>query len=128
MQGLVLLTAGWASTSVAGLLALWVVRLSKVIGAGVNDNGAAEHTLRADQLDEFVGDGALCVALAVGLEVTQVTDVTGLVGWCAVVLAEWVDCERAWSARGLGEYAGRPRRTKDVQCGPAEVQPFVLSP
>ena len=65
--------------------------LAQVVSAGVHNNSAAEHALRADQLDELVGDGALSVALAVRLEVAQVADVALIVGRGAVGLLVWVD-------------------------------------
>jgi len=68
-----------------------VASLSEIVGASVDDNGAAENAVWTDQLDELVSDGALSVALTVGLEVAQVTNVTLGVGWSAVLLAVWVD-------------------------------------
>ena len=68
------------------------------VGAGVDDDGAAEDALGADQLDELVGDGALGVALGVGLEVAQVTDVALGVGGGAVGLVVGVDW---WEERGV---------------------------
>ena len=60
----------------------------------MDDDGAAEDALRADQLDELVRDGALGVALGVGLEVAQVADVALAVGGGAVGLVVGVDCGR----------------------------------
>lgn len=57
----------------------------------MDNNGAAENALRTNQLDELVSDGALSIALAVGLEVAQVTNVTLRVRWSTVSLAVWVD-------------------------------------
>jgi hypothetical protein len=51
--------------------------------------------VRADQLDEAVSDGALGIALAVGLNVAQITDVTGLIGRSTVGLAVGVDYPRS---------------------------------
>jgi hypothetical protein len=85
--------ASRTSASVASLLALLVRALAEVVGAGVDDDGAAEDALRADQLDELVRDGALGVALGVGLEVAQVADVALAVGGGAVGLVVGVDCE-----------------------------------
>lgn len=51
----------------------------------------ADNALWADQLDELVLDGALGVTLTIGLEVTEITNVTLLVGWGAVSLGVWVD-------------------------------------
>ena len=87
-------TASGTSASVASLLALLVLALAEVVGAGVDDDGAAEDALRADQLDELVRDGALGVALGVGLEVAQVADVALAVGGGAVGLVVGVDCVR----------------------------------
>lgn len=83
----------------------------------------ADDAVLADELDQLVGDGALCVALAVGLEVAQVTNVAVLVLGGAVLLAVGVDCVML----------GSPARTRSfvhpsLQWGPAEVQPLVLSP
>jgi len=58
----------------------------------VDDDGAAQHALRADQLDELVRDAALGVTLAVGLEVAEVADVALAVGGGAVGLVVGVDC------------------------------------
>lgn len=67
--------------------------LAQVIGASVHDYGAPEHALRADQLDLAVGDGALGVALRVGLEVPEVADVAVVVGRRAVLFGIRVDWE-----------------------------------
>lgn len=91
-------TASGTSASVASLLALLVLALAEVVGAGVDDDGAAEDALGADQLDELVRDGALSVALGVGLEVAQVTDVALAVGGGAVGLVVGVDW---WEERGV---------------------------
>lgn len=69
-------TASWTATSVTSLLALSVSALAQIISASVHNNGTAENALWADQLDELVLDRALCVALAIGLEVSEIADVT----------------------------------------------------
>ena len=66
--------------------------LAEVVGASVNNDGAAEDALGTDQLDELVADRALGVALAVSLEVAQVTDVALLILGGTVGLAVGVDC------------------------------------
>lgn len=58
----------------------------------MDDNGAAEDTLGTDQLDELIGDGALGIALTIGLEVAQVTNVALRVRGGTVGLAVGVDC------------------------------------
>jgi len=62
-------TASRTGTSVASLERLLVASLAEVIGAGVGDDGSANDALGADELDEAVLDGALGVALGVGLDV-----------------------------------------------------------
>jgi len=75
------------------LLALSVSTLPQVVGTGVHDDGAAQHALRADELDVLVGHGALGVALRVGLEVAEVADVAFGVRRGAVFFAVGVDWE-----------------------------------
>jgi len=84
-------TASRARTSVTSLLGLLVSALAKVVSSSVNDNGAANDALGANQLDQLVRGAALSVALAVGLEVTQVTDVALVVFGRAVRLVVGVD-------------------------------------
>jgi len=84
-------TAGRAGTSVSGLLGLGVVALAEVVGAAVDDDGAADDALGADELDELVRHAALGVTLTIGLNVTQVTDVAVLVFGGAVLLAVGVE-------------------------------------
>jgi hypothetical protein len=60
----------------------------------VDNNGTAKDALWADQLDVLVSNRALAVALAISLEVSEVTDVALGVGGCAVSLAVWVDYRR----------------------------------
>ena len=86
-------TASRAGTSVTRLLALVVAALAQVVSAGVHNDSAAQHALGTDQLDELVGDAALGVALAVGLEVAQVADVALAVRGGAVGFVVWVDYE-----------------------------------
>jgi hypothetical protein len=52
----------------------------------------AQNAMLANQLDVLVGNGALGVALAVGLDVAEVADVALAVGGGAVGFAEGVDC------------------------------------
>lgn len=46
----------------------------------------------ADQLDVGVGDGALGVALTIGLDVAEVTNVAVVVTWATMAFAVGVDC------------------------------------
>jgi len=112
--------------------------LPQVVRAGVHDDGATQHALRADELDVLVGHGALGVALRVGLEIAEVTDVALRVRGGAVFFAVGVDWEGVYQYR-RGQAVESPisaegvsRRSRcmggDVQCGPAEVHPLVLSP
>ena len=85
------LTTGGTATSVSGLLALLVTSLSEVIGASVDNDSAAKNALGTDQLDQLVSDRAGSIALAVSLEVAEITDVTLLVRGSSVGLAMRVD-------------------------------------
>lgn len=51
----------------------------------------ADDALGSDKLDEAVLNGTLGVALAIGLDVSQVTDVAGLGSTVTVCLAMGVD-------------------------------------
>lgn len=83
--------ASWTSARIARLLALLVGALAEIISAGMDDDCAAEYALRANKLDELIGHRTLTVALAIGLEVTQVADVADRVGRRAVSLTVGVD-------------------------------------
>ena len=52
---------------------------TQIIRARMHDDGAAQHGLLADQLDEAVLDAAFTVAVGVGLEVAEVADVAGFI-------------------------------------------------
>jgi len=84
-------TASWPGSSIARRLALLVPALAEVVSARVHHNRTSEHALRPDQLDVLVGDGALGVALAVGLEVAQVANVALRVRGGAVLFAVGVE-------------------------------------
>ena len=112
-------TASGTGAGVASLLALLVLALAEVVGAGVDDDGAAEDALRADQLDELVRDGALGVALGVGLEVAQVADVALAVGGGAVGLVVGVDWGRKNVSDGVvvRETCGKSDSTRHDRTG-----------
>lgn len=104
----------WTSSSIARLLALSVTTLSEIIGAGVDNNSAAENALGTNQLDQLVLHRALSIALSIGLEVSEITDVALRVLWCTVLLGVRVDCMRgrkrernqySWSWRSEYRYA-----------------------
>jgi hypothetical protein len=121
------------------------------MGKGGGENRTyADDALGADELDELVGYASLGVALTVCLEVAQVANVAGLVLGGAVVLAVGVDCtcmssgylctptipyilipapsqKTGWEQeRGMDRW--RKNQVRHLQCGPALVHPFVLSP
>jgi hypothetical protein len=83
-----------------------VSTLAKVVSASVHNNGAANNALGANQLDQLVGDAALSIALAVGLEVAQVTDVALVILGSTVGLVVGIDCDSLASVCHsiLGEY------------------------
>lgn len=80
-----------SATGVSGKLALLVASSAQIVGAGMHDDGPAQHALGPDQLDESVGDGALGVALFVGFVVAEVADVADFVGRGTVVCGVGVD-------------------------------------
>lgn len=51
----------------------------------------ANDALLANKLDQAILDGSLAIALTIGLEVAEVTDMTLAIGWGTVRLAERVD-------------------------------------
>jgi len=57
----------------------------------VDDDGSSQNALLANQLDVSIGDGTFAVALSVGLEIAQVTNMADLVRWGAVCLSMWVE-------------------------------------
>lgn len=67
----------------------------------MDDDGAANDALGANELDEVVGHGALGVALGIGLNVAQVTNMAVLVGPVAVGLAMGVEV-RAGGGAAVG--------------------------
>lgn len=84
----------------------------------------ADNTLWTDQLDELVLNGANTVALSIGLEVAQVTNMADLIGRSSMCLSVWVDCVRLISRATHLVFFNRCHS----QWGPADVQPLVLSP
>lgn len=71
--------ASGPSTGIARLQTVLMPAFAQVVRARVHDDGAAQHGVLADQLDEAVLDAALAVAVGVGLEVAEVADVAGFV-------------------------------------------------
>lgn len=135
----IIYTASRSSTGITGLLGLLVSSFAEIIGSRVNDNSSlhqvrmylniscrptyANNALGTDQLDELVGGRALTVALSIGLEVTQITYMTSLIGRSTVSLAVGVDYAIPISPT-LSNYVC----VDHSQWGPADVQPLVLSP
>lgn len=106
-------TAGRSGTSVASLERLFVIALTEVIGASMDNDGAlqecqhsriiyryswkvrstySDDTVGSNELNLLVLHGTLGVALAVRLDVSKVTYVSGLIGGSTVSLAMGVDC------------------------------------
>lgn len=103
-------TTGRARTRVASLFGLLVATLAEVVGASMDDNGTlyiyqfnsreerlggvcsySDDAVGANKLDQLVRHRSLGVALAISLEVSEITDVAVLVGRGAVLLAVGVD-------------------------------------
>lgn len=72
--------ASRSPTRIARFKTVLMSALPQVIRTRMHNDGAAQHGLLADQLDQAILDAALGVAAAVGLEVAEVADVAGLVG------------------------------------------------
>lgn len=67
----------------------------------MNDNSTADDALLTYELDLVVLNRASGVALAISLEVAEITDVAVGIGWCTVAFGEWVDCsEKTMLAAG----------------------------
>jgi len=84
-------TACRSGTSIAGLLGLFVSSPAKIISSRMNDDGTANNALGANQLDELVGGGTLAIALAISLEVAQVTYMANLILRSTMCLAMGVE-------------------------------------
>lgn len=80
-----------SGAGVPGKLALLVASPAQVVGARMHDEGSPQHALGPDQLDEFIGYGALGVALFVGFVVAEVADVADFVGLGTVFCGVRVD-------------------------------------
>lgn len=90
--------------SITRRLALLMSALAQIIRTRMHHDGASEHALRPNQLDVLVRNGALGIALAVRLEVAQITDVAlGVVGG-AVGFAKRVEV-RAGACAAVGVVA-----------------------
>ena len=63
-------TTGSSATGVSGLQGVWVTTLTKVIGAGVDDDGSADDRVSAEKRDVLVGDVDRGVSRAVSLDVS----------------------------------------------------------
>jgi hypothetical protein len=74
-----------------------VTTLTQIISTSVDNNGSTQDRSWTNQLDQVIRDGTLSDTFSIGLDVTQVTDVSDLVGWGTVGLAEWVE---VWTSRG----------------------------
>lgn len=87
----------------------------------------ANDALGANQLHKRVLERALGVALTISLNVAEVTNVASLVSAVAVGLAVWVDYVRYQTCYSSIDLITL-MKGYHIQCGPAEVQPLVLSP
>lgn len=62
-----------------------------------------------NQLDQLIGLASLSISLSISLEVSEITDVTGLVLWCTMGLAVWVDYiiyQSKFHLQSLASYGG----------------------
>lgn len=102
----------------------------------------AQDTLGPYQFDLLIRNGTFCVALPIGLEIAQIAYVALTIGWGSVGFGEGVDwvregggsqpCFLALGSSHMEAFYGKRGRWHmmlwNVQCGPALVQPLVLSP
>lgn len=91
-------TASRSGTSVTSLKGLLVIALAEVVGAGVDNDGSADDAMGANQLDKGVGDRALGISLAIGLQVSEVSNVTSLVRGSTMGLVVRVEVRASGSA------------------------------
>lgn len=84
--------------------------LAQVVRTSVHDNGSTEDGGWANQLDQRIMDGALGDTRGVGGDVTQVTNVSDLIGWGTVGLSEWVEVRT-----GRGATVGVVTKLVDVE-------------
>jgi len=84
-------TASRSSAGIASLLGLLVAASAEIVSAGVDDDGAPDDAVLANQLDLRVTNAPLSVPLRVGLEVAQVSNVADMIRGGAVRLLEWVE-------------------------------------
>ena len=65
----------------------------------------ADHHLRADLSDErheVIGDSDINLTLGIGLNITEVTDVTILIAGCTMCFSEWIEV-RTSRGTAIGE-------------------------
>ena len=63
-----------------------------------------QNTLRPNQLDQRVGDGGFGVALRVGRKVSEITDMTFIVGGSAMGFPRRIDYKRYQRSLAASEY------------------------
>jgi len=84
-------TTSRTSTSVASLLGFLVSSSAEVISAGMDNNGAPQYALSADQLDQFVLEGTNGIALGISWNVTEIADVALAIARSPVRLPERIE-------------------------------------
>ena len=84
-------TTSWSATSVTSLQRVWVTTLTQIVLTGVNNNGSTQDRVWTNQLDQGVRDGTFGNTRGISADVTQVTNVSGFVGWGTMGLAKWIE-------------------------------------
>lgn len=84
-------SAAKTSAGVAGSLAQFVSADAEIVDISVNDDGAADDVVDSAQRDLFVGNVDLGDAASVGLNVSQVANVTNGRVWSSVFQLGWVE-------------------------------------
>lgn len=72
--------------------------LAQVISTIVHHNGSSDNGVGAKQLDQSILLGSLGHTLRVGSDVAQVSNVSVVIFWGTVGLAEWVEVRASGSA------------------------------
>ncbi len=97
-------TTSRPSTRITRLLALLGITLAQIVRARMHDDGAAQHALLTDQLDQLISNAPFPLPLSSVLKLPR---------------------SPTWRVESEGAPCVLP---KGLKCGPAEVQPLVLSP
>lgn len=80
-----------AGTGAARRLALVCAAFSQVVGVGVYHHSATEYVVVSNEGDHAVSDVHVGLAISIGLDVTQVTDVSLAVSWSTMIFVHGIE-------------------------------------